>query len=93
MEKKIKAIQKKIENKRMRFEKRCMGWLLRYMNKVRDIVDGLSMSEYTTEQGQTLEEIAYKLENAEAYATDMIACMFQAETAKAFKTKTDGNEL
>ncbi len=83
MEKTIKKIQKKIEKKRMRFEKRCMGWLLGYTHKVRDIVDGLSCEDYTSVAGQTLEKIANDLEYAESYAADMITCMFNAETAKS----------
>ena len=82
MEKKIKKIQRKIEKKRMHFEKKCIKWLSTYMVEMRGIVDGLSCEEYTSSAGQTLEQIAHEITCAESYATYMIRCMLNAETVK-----------
>ena len=82
MEKKINKLKKIIEKKRMRFEKKCMFWLLGTMRDVREMVDGLSSEEYTSPEGQALERIANHLEFAESYSMDMITCMLNAETEK-----------
>ena len=88
-EKKNKILQKCIEKKRMKFEKQCTMWLFRMMNDVRDVVDELSCEDYTSASGQQLDEIANSLEQAYAYAADMITCMLRAETANQ-KVRTDG---